>query len=121
MAINLLSLPKIKSIKHTIEPTWASDAGRNSNSGKFSGTFVGWFDNLEVEVGKTNQSEMTLIRNAIELPIFSVTFKDTRTGIYKTENFYGTAIGGATNNNNGMYESFSFSLKAISRRARKTD
>lgn len=116
MAINLLSLPKIKSIKHTIEPTWASDAGRNSNSGRFSGTFVGWFDNLEIEVGKTNQSEMTLIRNAIELPIFSVMFKDTKTGNYKTENFYGTAIGGVTNNNNGIYESFSFSLKAISRR-----
>ena len=62
---NLSELPKLKRIEHAVEPTWASDAGRNSNSGKFGGTFVGWFDTLKVEIGKTVQSEMTLIKSII--------------------------------------------------------
>ena len=112
--MNLLSLPKVKGVKHTIEPVWASDAGRNSNSAKFSGTFVGWIDVLEVRVGKTTQTEMTTIRNAIETPIIeNVVFKDSKTGNNKTEDFYGTAIGADANNTKVIYEPFSFSLKGI--------
>ena len=53
-----MSLPKITKIKHTVEPTWDSKTGRNSNSGKFGGTFVGYFDTLEISVGKTTQNEL---------------------------------------------------------------
>lgn len=112
--MNLLSLPKVKGVKHTIEPVWASDAGRNSNSAKFSGTFVGWIDVLDVKVGKTNQTEMTAIRNAIEHPIIEdIVFVDSRTGNNRTSDFYGTAIGAETENTKKIYDPFSFSLKGI--------
>lgn len=115
--MTLLNLPKIIKIEHAIEPVWASDAGRNSNSGKFSGTFVGWFDTLKINVGKCTQSELTTIRNAIETPVIEdVTFIDTKTGNTRSEDFYGTAIIATYNNLKGKYEPFSFSLKAISRR-----
>ena len=104
-----MSLPKITKIKHTVEPTWDSKTGRNSNSGKFGGTFVGYFDNLEISVGKTTQNELNQIR-------------DSKTGKNKSEDFYGTAIGvEITNiniaNNKKKYPPFSFSLKAVSRRS----
>ena len=117
--MTLLDLPKITSTEHKIESLWASDAGRNSNSGKFSGTFVGWFDTIHVEVGKTTQTEMTQIRNAIEKSIIeSVTFTDSKSGNSKTEDFYGTAISAKTNKkDNSMYEAFSFDLKAVNKRS----
>lgn len=117
--VNLYSLPKLLSVDHKVEPTWASDAGRNSNSGKYSGTFVGWFDNLEISIGQTTQEEFDIICNAIEMPIIEdVTFKDTRNNRNnKTEDFYGTTISGKISNVNGLYKPFSFSLKAIERRA----
>lgn len=117
MATDIYSLPKVISVEHTIEPVWASDAGRKSNSGKFTGSFVGWFDILKVSVGKCSQTDMTTIRNTIETPIVEdITFKDSKTGSDKTENFYGTAITALTHNTKKVYEPFSFSLKAISRR-----
>ena len=102
--------------KHSIEGLWASDAGRNSNSGKYSGTFIGWFDKIEVSIGETTQAELTQIRNAIEHPIIeNVTFTDTKTGNSKTENFYGTTIT-AERLKSGRYKPFSFTLTAIERR-----
>ena len=117
MAVNLSTLPKVKNIDHSIEPVWASDAGRNTNSGKFGGTFVGWFDNLKIDIGRTNQFELTTIRNAIENPVIEdITFKDSKTGNNKTEDFYGTAITASYDNLKGLYKPFSFSIKAIERR-----
>ena len=117
MAVTLLNLPKVTGIENTIEPVWAKNSGRNSNSGKFSGTFVGWFDTLKISVGQCNQTEMTAIRNAIEIPIIqNVTFKDSKTGNNKIEDFYGTAITALSNNTKGIYKPFSFSIKAVSRR-----
>lgn len=118
MAFNLYSLPKVKSVEHKVEPTWASDAGRNSNSGKFSGTFVGWFDNLTISIGETTIDEFNEICGKIEHPIIeNITFKDTRNKRQnKIENFYGTVISGIIENVNGLYKPFSFSLKAIESR-----
>lgn len=116
---NLNSLPKIKlPYKHTVEPTWANDAGRYTNSGKFTGTFVGYFDTLEISVGKTNQSELTEIRSHIEVPIIEdITFLDTKTGNLKTADFYGTAISvEPISYKSKIYKPFAFSLKAIERR-----
>ncbi len=117
MGVNLNSLPKMLSNpKHSIEGLWASDAGRNSNSGKYSGTFIGWFDKIEINIGETTQAELTQIRNAIESPIIEdVTFTDTRTGNNKTEDFYGTTITAERLNSN-RYKPFSFTLTAIERR-----
>ena len=46
-------LPKCITINHSIESLWADDTGRESNSGKYSGTFIGWFDKLEINIGST--------------------------------------------------------------------
>ena len=117
MAVNLNSLPKMLSNpKHSIEGLWASDAGRNSNSGKYSGTFIGWFDKIEVNIGETTQAELTQISNAIETPIINATFTDSRTGNSKTEDFYGTTITAERLNSN-RYKPFSFTLTAIERRS----
>ena len=116
MAIDIRKLPKcLANPKHTIEPLWAGDAGRVSNSGKFSGTFIGWFDKLEISIGKTTYNEMMQIRNEIEQPIIDVTFLDSKTNQDKTEQFYGTAIS-AERNNSKTYKPFSFTLTAVSRR-----
>ncbi len=118
MACNLMTLPKVTKVKHAVEPTWGSDAGRNSNSGKFSGTFVGYFDNLNVTVGTTTQEELTKIRNYIEVPIIeNVSFLDTKTGKNKVGSFYGTTIEVEINKKTKRYPSFSFSLKAVSKRS----
>ncbi len=119
MALTLTDLPHITNIKHSIEPLWAGDAGRNANSGKYTGTFIGFFDKLTVDVGITTQNQLKTIRDAIEKSIIpSVSFKDTKTGNTKTENFYGTAISVDTlNYKKGLYKPFSFSLVAISKRS----
>ena len=116
MAVKINELPKVLSNpKHTIEPVWGQDAGRFTNSGKFTGTFVGWFDTLEIPIGKTTYEEMKQIRNAIEKPIINVTFTDTRTNTEKTRDFYGTAIS-AERLNSTSYKPFVFSLKSIEAR-----
>lgn len=116
MAVNINELPKVLSNpKHTIEPVWGQDAGRFTNSGKFTGTFVGWFDTLEVPIGKTSYEEMKTIRQAIENPIINITFIDSRTNTLRTADFYGTAIT-AERLNSTTYKPFVFSLKAIEAR-----
>ena len=121
-ATNLMNLPKITKVKHSVEPTWGSDAGRNSNSGRYSGTFIGFFDKLEISVGKTTQQELKEIRDRVEVAIVeNVTFLDSKTGNNKTENFYGTAIeveiiSTKMANNKKKYPPFSFTLTAIARR-----
>lgn len=118
MEIDLMNLSKVKSIEHTIEPSWASDAGRNSNSGKFTGTFIGWFDSLKIEVGKTTKEEMKELRNILESPIIeNIKFRDSRTGEDKVENFYGSSITALLKNKNGNYEPFSIELQAVERRS----
>lgn len=116
MAVNINELPKaLSNPKHTIEPVWGKDAGRFTNSGKFVGTFVGWFDTLEVPIGTTSYEELLAIREAIEKPIISVTFNDSRTNKTRTADFYGTAIT-AERLNSKLYKPFTFSLKAIEAR-----
>ena len=116
MAVKINQLPKaLSNPKHTIEPVWGQDAGRYTNSGKFTGTFVGWFDTLEVPIGKTTYEELQEIRQAIEKPIIEITFLDSRTNKERTTEFYGTAIS-AERNNSTSYKPFVFSLKAIEAR-----
>ena len=115
MSVVIKDLPKcLYNPKHTIESVW-KDAGRYANSGKFTGTFVGWFDNLEIGIGETTYAEMQTIRNAIEHPVISVTFLDSKTNTNKTEDFYGTAIT-AERNNSKTYKPFTFKLIAINKR-----
>ena len=43
MAVNIKTISEtypITSFQDKLEPTWGDDAGRNTNSAKFSGTFM---------------------------------------------------------------------------------
>ena len=99
--------------EHTLEPLWGSDTGRNSNSGTYSGTFIGYFSQLVIEFGKTTQEQMTEIKNKFEKPTTNVKYLDSNTGMWKTEEFYGTAIKAKEDEWNGKYKSFSITLTAI--------
>lgn len=111
-------LPKLKSQEHSLEPLWGDDTGRNSNSGKYSGTFIGYFSQLVLEFGKTTQTEMTEIKTALQNPIIeNVKYKDSDTGNDSTEDFYGTKIPAKLENLNGKYSAFSITLTAIKKRS----
>ena len=121
MAVNLKTLSQtfpITRVSDKPEPLWGSDSGRNSNSGKFSGTFVGYFTNLHIEVAAMTKEEMTAFKAIFEVPIIEdVTFPNSsNNGQPYTEDFYGTAIESATTYWNGKYESFSFDLVAVEAR-----
>lgn len=112
-------LPKILSVSDKKQPVWASDAGRNSNSAKFSGTFKGFVTDLQINFGRTTQSQMTEIKNAIEKPngiISNFSYRDSDTGQIKTEDFYGTVIDATYNNEKAKYQPFSVSLKGVNLR-----
>lgn len=114
MATDIRNLPKVLKCSDKAQPTWASDAGRNSNSGKFSGTFVGYFTDLQINFGKCNQSQMTTIKNALQRPIIEkFTYFNTDHGTWETEDFYGTVIDASFDNYEGRYEPFSVSLKGV--------
>lgn len=109
-------LPKILKVSDKAQPTWADDAGRNSNSAKFTGTFVGYITDLQIDFGRTNQEEMTIIKNAIEKPngiISNFEYRSSNTGEIVTEDFYGTVIDATYNNEKGKYQPFSVSLKGV--------
>lgn len=102
--------------EHTLEPLWGSDTGRNSNNGTYSGTFVGYFSQLQLEFGSTNQTQMTYLRSLFDNPVISVRYLDSIDGNWYTEDFYGTAINGKKDNWDGKYEPFNLTLTAIRKR-----
>lgn len=107
----------ILTFQTTLEPVWGDDAGRNTNSGKFSGTFVGYFTDIHIEVGPLTKSQMSSFKSIFEVPIVSLTYPDpNNNGSNKTETFYGTAITSLTDYWNGGYKPFSFDLKAVQKR-----
>ena len=121
MAVNIKTLSEtypITMFKDKPEPLWGNDAGRNSNSGKFSGTFKGYFTNLHIEVAPLTKSQMTSFKAIFEVPIIEdVTFPNSsNNGADYTEDFYGTAIESATDYWDGKYKSFSFDLVAVEKR-----
>lgn len=95
---------------------WASDTGRNSNSGAYSGTFVGYFSQLVLEFGKTTQSELDKIQAELEKPIITLTYKSKNGGIWETEKFYGTKIEGKLSNWDKKYEPFSITLTGVKKK-----
>lgn len=109
-------LPRILKVSDKAQPTWADDAGRNSNSAKFTGTFVGYITDLQIDFGRTNQEEMTTIKNAIEKSngiISNFEYRSSNTGEIVSEDFYATYIDAAYNNEKGKYQPFSVSLKGV--------
>ena len=124
MAVNIKQLAEtypVTMFRDTPEPLWGDDTGRNSNSGKFSGTFIGYFTNLHIEVGPMNETQMKNFKAIFEKPIIeNVTFPNSSNGgVDYTENFYGTSLAGATKNWNSQhiqYDGFSFDLTAVEAR-----
>lgn len=121
MAVNIKTISEtypILSFQDTPEPLWGDDAGRQSNSGKFSGTFIGYFTNIHIEVGRMTKQQMTSFKSIFEVPIIEdVTFPNSSNeGQPYTEDFYGTSLAGKTNYWEGMYEPFSFDLVAVEER-----
>jgi len=111
------NLSKLKTHSHTLEPLWASDTGRNSNSGKYSGTFIGYFSQVVLEFGKTTQEEMTEIKSVLETPILKdFLYKDSDTGEFIAEDFYGTAITAKLNKWTGKYDPFNVTLTGVEKK-----
>ncbi len=114
MAVNIKTLSQttpLLDFEHSLEPAWASDTGRNANSGRFSGTFIGYFSNLNLSFGRCTQTQMTAIKNAFESSMFEVTYP-ANNGTTKTEYFYGTAIKAKKKNWDGKYDPFQIKLVA---------
>ena len=103
--------------KDSLEPTWGNDTGRNTNSGKFSGTFVGYFTNLHIEVAPLTKQQMTNFKQIFEVPIINLTYPNSsNNGQNYTEDFYGTAIESSLDDWDGKYKAFSFDLVAVNKR-----
>lgn len=109
-------LPKLKTHEHSLQPLWASDTGRNSNSGAYSGTFVGYFSQVVLEFGKATQEDLDIIQEEIENPIIDLTYKSKNGGKFETEKFYGTEIKGKLNKWTGKYEPFSVTLTGVKKK-----
>ena len=107
----------ILNFQDKMEPVWGDDAGRNSNSGKFSGTFVGYFTDIHIEVGPLTPSQMASFKAIFQVPIISLTYPNSNNNMVEyTENFYGTAITAKLDYWEGKYEPFSFDLKGVEKR-----
>lgn len=104
----------ITNFQDTLQPTWGDDAGRNTNTAKFTGTFVGYITDLHIEVGPLTKAQMTSFKQIFEVPIIQLTYPNSNNnGADKTEYFYGTAITAKTDYWDGDYEPFSFDLKGV--------
>jgi len=117
-AFDLETLPKLKNpYTHSLHPEWGKGTGRNTNSGRFSGSFVGWFDQLVLTFGKHNQTDHTTILNALGVATKEIKFLDTKTGNYKEEWFYVDSIDTETSNyHKGYYNEMTITLTAIPKR-----
>lgn len=114
MSADVRTLPRLKSHEHSKEPLWAKDTGRNSNSGKYSGTFIGYFSQVVLEFGKTTQEEMNIIKSQLEHPVVNLIYKSSDDGEFKAEDFYGTKISGKHEGSfKKKYSPFSVTLTAI--------
>ena len=114
MAVNIKGLSNtvpIKDFEHTLEPLWADDTGRNANSGKFTGTFIGYFSNLNISFGSCTQAQFNTVKSAFEHPTMEVLYP-ANNGTNKTEYFYGTAINGTRDRWTGRYKPFKIKLVA---------
>ncbi len=121
MAVNIKTLSQsypILTFEDSVEPLWGEDAGRNSNSGNFSGTFNGYYTNMHIECGPMTKAQMTNFKAIFEVPIIEdVTFPNSHNnGADYTENFYGTKIKSVLDYWDGKYKPFSIDLVAVRKR-----
>lgn len=113
---NDLEIPKLLDYEVIPEPMWADDTGRESREGEFSGTFVGYFTNITINIGPTSQEEYTQLCSMFQRPLFSMTFIREDDGELHTETFYGTALKAKKDKYDGKYKEFSIQLVSTKRR-----
>ena len=87
--------------------------------GNFSGTFMGYFTNIKMNIGSTTIDEMNTLKQLLEKPTVSITYPverkigNTLAGNSYTESFYGTAINAEFDNYKAKYKPFSIQFVAI--------
>lgn len=118
MAVNIKTLSQTYPITlfyDETQPVWGDDAGRNTNSGKFTGTFKGYATLLHIEVAPLTKAQMTSLKAIFEKPIIEdVTYPNSsNNGVDKTEDFYGQAIKSSLDYWDGKYKSFSLDLTGV--------
>ncbi len=95
------------------QDNWASDAGRNSNSAKWGGTFIGYVTQLTIEFGELTQSQITELKRYVQRSIFRVRYQSSDNGEWITEKFYGTTIPAKKDYIYGKYKPFSLTLTGV--------
>lgn len=113
LTIDGKSLKKLINYKHKEEPLWASDAGRNNMSGDFTGTFVGYFTKLTLEIGDLNSEDTMYNLSLLEKPFVKVKYEDRKTGVYVEKLFYTTTIETQVNQYTGLYTGYTIELTAV--------
>lgn len=119
MSVTISSLPKVKNpYVHKVHPEWGPNTGRNTNSGKFTGTFVGWFDQLVISFGYHTMTEHTQILTSLGVATASIVFFDTVKNTTKTEDFYLDSIETEVSNyKKGLCSPMTITMTAIARRS----
>ena len=128
LIVNGTTVPGITKLTPGPEPLWGDGTGRNALDGHYSGTFIGYFDTLEVEFGIVSDEEFNLIKKLLEHPFLEgVQFSlekdmgDYKQGDLFTEDFYnGAAIKSSPLACGGYWEGFTATLTAIDRRPQLT-
>lgn len=124
LIVNGTKIPNVTKLSIGPDPLWGDRTGRNTLDGHYSGTFIGYFDTLEIEIGIVSDEEFNLIKSLLEHPFLEgVQFSlEKDIGNYKqgelyTEDFYnGAVIKSSPLPMGGFWESFSVTLTAIDRR-----
>lgn len=68
--------PYLTSITISYSKLWGSDTGRNTLSGKYSGTLIGIFPKFECQFRRLTQQEMEYLIPILDTPIQTTTYYD---------------------------------------------
>lgn len=109
-------IPMLLDYEIVPEPLWADDTGRNARDGHFSGTFIGYFTNINMNVGPTTQAQYNILCQQFQRPFMSVEYPREDTGALVTEQFYGVSLKAKKDKYTGKYQGFQLQLTAIDRR-----
>lgn len=67
---------------------WATDTGRSTITGKFSGTLIGVFPKITFTLGTLSNNDASTLYSIFDAAIVSATYYDTKTKTMKTAQFY---------------------------------
>lgn len=116
LKINGETIPHIKSYKVSRSKLW-KDSERNM-SGEVRATLIGVFPKIQIEVGYTDQEEMTKLTAILDQAYFEVTWFDVRTPTepHKAQYYASDYDVELDSKHKGRYKPFSVSLVPVSKR-----